>query len=140
MKSPPPKPQSGKCPKSQAQERPFEFLSPQEKRAKAQADADHWLQVVALPGLSPNAVAWASNLARSAKAEVALRLKALIADAPTVDLMKRRLVDLNSLPQEPLTELNTPTSVSSTKAGTCIAIAGCLLGFAAGFIAQCLSG
>jgi hypothetical protein len=53
MKSPPPKPQSGQCPKSQAQERPFELLSPQEKLAKAQATADHWSQIAADPELKP---------------------------------------------------------------------------------------
>ena len=53
-------------------------LSPQEKLAKAQADADHWGAIAANPNLSPEAAAWAFNIARSARAEVALRQKAVL--------------------------------------------------------------
>ena len=46
--------------------------------AKAQADADHWGAIAANPNLSPEAAAWAFNIARSARAEVALRQKAVL--------------------------------------------------------------
>jgi hypothetical protein len=52
--------------------------SPQQKLAKAQADADHWGAIAANPNLSPEAAEWAFNLARSARAEVALRQKAAL--------------------------------------------------------------
>jgi hypothetical protein len=47
-----------------------------------QADADHWGRVAAYPGLSPEVAAWAFNIARCARAEVALRQKGLQAQAP----------------------------------------------------------
>ena len=40
--------------------------------AKAQADADHWGKIAADPNLSPEAAAWALNLARSARASATL--------------------------------------------------------------------
>ena len=58
--------------------KPQPELSPQEKLAKAQADADHWGKIAADPNLSPEAAAWAFNIARSARAEVALRQKAVL--------------------------------------------------------------
>jgi hypothetical protein len=57
-------------------------LSPVEALAKALADADHWGAIAANPNLSPEAAAWAFNIARSARAEVALRQRGLQAQAP----------------------------------------------------------
>jgi hypothetical protein len=74
MKSPKPTtPKSNKTPNAQPQPE----LSPKQKLAKAQADADHWGAIAANPKLSPEAAAWAFNVARSARAEVALRQKGL---------------------------------------------------------------
>jgi hypothetical protein len=42
-------------------------LSPQEKLPKAQANADHWGAIAADRSLSPEAAAWAFNLARSSR-------------------------------------------------------------------------
>jgi hypothetical protein len=61
--------------------KPQPELSPQEKLAKAQADADHWGAIAANPNLSPEAAEWAFNIARSARAEVALRQRGLQAQA-----------------------------------------------------------
>lgn len=83
-----------------AQRRQQQPQSPEEKLAQAQADADHWSQVAALPGLSPQAAAWAFNLARSAKAEVALRLKALQPDTQSPDPTLMRLLGLDNPPQD----------------------------------------
>ena len=43
--------------------KPQPELSPQQKLAKAQANADHWGAIAADPDLSPEAAAWAFNLA-----------------------------------------------------------------------------
>ena|ERR1700677_2939495 len=58
--------------------KPQPELSSQQKLAKAQADADHWGAIAANPNLSREAAEWAFNLARSARAEVALRQKAVL--------------------------------------------------------------
>lgn len=50
-------------------------LSPEEKLVAAQADEVHWRKVAANPNLSPRAAEWARDQARSAAAEVRLRLK-----------------------------------------------------------------
>jgi len=65
-----------KFPKPQPEPNPDQAL------AKAQADADHWGAIAADPNLSPEAAAWAFNIARSARAEVALRQRGLQAQAP----------------------------------------------------------
>ena len=62
--------------------KPQPELSPQQKLAKAQANADHWGAIAANPDLSPEAAAWAFNLARSARASATLRQKALQAQSP----------------------------------------------------------
>jgi hypothetical protein len=46
--------------------------------AKAQADADHWGKIAADPNLSPEAAAWAFNLARSPRASATLWGKAVL--------------------------------------------------------------
>jgi hypothetical protein len=61
-----------KFPKPQPEPNPDQAL------AKAQANADHWGAIAADPNLSPEAAEWAFNLARSARAEVALRQKAVL--------------------------------------------------------------
>ena len=117
MKSPQPaksKPQQkGKAAQPQPQPQ-----SPQEKLTQAQTDMDHWSQVAALPGLSPNTAALAFNLARSAKAEVALRLKAAEASPEDQDPMLARMLGLNSPSQEQASESTQPTRGSSTRTGT----------------------
>ena len=50
-------------------------LSLEEKLQQAQRDRDHWSKVAALPELSPKAAEFARNAARSAAAEVELRLR-----------------------------------------------------------------
>ena len=52
--------------------------SPEQALAKAQADADHWGEIAADPNLSPEAAAWAFNVARSARASATLRGKAVL--------------------------------------------------------------
>ena len=79
-------------------------LSPQEKLAKAQANADHWGAIAANPNLSPEAAAWAFNLARSARASATLWGKALQAqDQPQQgDQMLRSLLNLGApTPSQP---------------------------------------
>ena len=56
-------------------------LTSLDKLAKAQADATYWGQLAVDPQLSPTAAAWALNQARSARAEAALRQKALQSQA-----------------------------------------------------------
>src|SRR5277367_2381436 len=51
---------------------------PNPDQALAQANADHWGAIAANPNLSPEAAEWAFNIARSARAEVALRQKAVL--------------------------------------------------------------
>ena len=53
-------------------------LSPVEALAKALADADHWGAIATDPNLSPEAAAWAFNVARSARASVTLWGKAVL--------------------------------------------------------------
>ena len=52
--------------------------SPEQALAKAQADADHWGKIAADPNLSPEAAAWAFNVARSARASATLWGKAVL--------------------------------------------------------------
>ena len=61
-----------KFPKPQPEPNPDQAL------AKAQADADHWGAIAANPNLSPEAAAWAFNLARSARASATLWGKAVL--------------------------------------------------------------
>ena len=51
-------------------------LNPEQKLALAQQDAEKFQALAGSPNLSPSAAAWALDMARSAKAEVALRQKA----------------------------------------------------------------
>ncbi len=51
--------------------------SPEEKLAATQREAAKWAAIAADPTISPSAAAFARNLARSANAEVELRLKGL---------------------------------------------------------------
>jgi hypothetical protein len=94
MKSPKPaKPKPDKTQSAQPQPEP----SPQEALAKAQADAEHWGAIAAQPNLSPEAAAWAFNLARSARASATLWGKALQAPAPQQgDPMLRSLLNLGA--------------------------------------------
>ena len=69
MKSPKPSPKSKAKPQDQQ-------LSPQERLDAATQDYQKWSAVASKPGLSPTAAAWASQAARSAKAEMNLRQKA----------------------------------------------------------------
>ncbi len=52
-------------------------LSPEEKLAAAQREAAKWTAIAADPAISPSAAAFVRDLARSANAEVDLRLKGL---------------------------------------------------------------
>ena len=73
--------------------------NPDQALAKAQADADHWGAIAADPNLSPEAAAWAFNLARSARAEVALRQRGQQAQAqnqPPGDPMLQSLLNLGA--------------------------------------------
>lgn len=106
MKSPQPKPQPPTV---------------EEKLAGAQADAEKWATLAALPTLSPQAAAWSKDRATSAQAAAKLYQKALDyqkEQGPPAEAGQDpnllRLLGLNSLPPGQPQGLPTPNQSSST--------------------------
>ena len=102
-------------------------LNPEQKLALAQQDAEKFQALAGSPNLSPNAAAWALDMARSAKAEVALRQKAAAYQAEQQNpvtqgddaALKVLLgLPLNNSPQSQPSSSNQPKATPSTSPGT----------------------